>query len=89
MARTPLFYQPLLVLLTPVRSNGDDKRSFADWQHLIGTALVLIATDAFQKYQSATGGVLDPATNLLSITSTQFANLKSLFINVNGVCVQS
>lgn len=63
--------------------------SYADWQYLIGTILVLIATDAFQKYQSATGGVLDPGTNLLSITSIQLANLKSFFINVNGVCIQS
>ncbi|KAF9015688.1 aspartic protease [Cyathus striatus] len=50
-----------------------------------GTTLVLIATDGFNKYKSATGGVLDNATGLLRLTSTQFANLKSLFFTTNGV----
>lgn len=48
----------------------------------------MIATDAFKKYQSATG-VLDQTTSLLTITSVQLANLESFFINVNDVCVSS
>jgi len=50
-----------------------------------GTTLILLATDAFNRYKSATGGVADRNTGLLRITSTQFANLKSLFFNINGV----
>lgn len=50
-----------------------------------GTTLLLLATDAFNAFQKATGGVMDSNTSLLSITSTQFANLKSLFINISGV----
>ncbi|KLO10453.1 acid protease [Schizopora paradoxa] len=50
-----------------------------------GTTLTLIATDAFQRYQRATGGVMDSATGLLKITPAQFANLKSLFFKINGV----
>ena len=56
---------------------------------IIGTTLILIATDAFNKYQKATGGVPDSATSLLTITSNQYADLQSIFlsVNVNGVCV--
>ncbi|KAI9439326.1 aspartic peptidase A1 [Lactarius indigo] len=49
-----------------------------------GTTLVLIATDAFNRYKSATGGVLDASTGLLKITSTQFSNLQSLFFTSGG-----
>ncbi|KAF9343100.1 hypothetical protein BGX26_006270, partial [Mortierella sp. AD094] len=53
-----------------------------------GTTLLLLASDAFKKFQSASGGVLDSATNLLSITPDQFANLKSLFVNINDVAFE-
>ncbi|KAJ7459167.1 aspartic peptidase A1 [Mycena galericulata] len=43
-----------------------------------GTTLVLIATNAFTKYQKATGGKLDSTTGLLKITSSQFAALSNL-----------
>jgi hypothetical protein len=48
--------------------------------------LVEIATDAYDIYQKATdiGGVLDKATNF---SSTQYANLKGVFIMIIGVCV--
>ncbi|GJE93383.1 A1 family peptidase [Phanerochaete sordida] len=49
-----------------------------------GTTLVLIASDAFQKYQTATGGVKDSNTGLLSITSDQYARLQSLFFSTSG-----
>ncbi|KAG2141894.1 aspartic proteinase [Suillus clintonianus] len=42
------------------------------------TALIYIATDAFDKYQSATGATLDAATGLLSVTSDQYSALKNL-----------
>lgn len=57
--------------------------------NLVGTSLVLIATDAFVKYKKATGGVLDETTTLLKITPDQYAKLKSLFFIVRGVCVLS
>lgn len=50
-----------------------------------GTTLILIASDAFEKYQSATGGTLDSTTGLLQITSDQYAQLSSLFFTVGGV----
>jgi cathepsin E len=50
-----------------------------------GTTLVLLATDAFTKYQTATGAVPDSATGLLKITSAQFSALKSLFFTAGGV----
>ncbi|EMD32654.1 hypothetical protein CERSUDRAFT_118681 [Gelatoporia subvermispora B] len=50
-----------------------------------GTTLVLIASDAFSRYERATGGVNDEATGLLRLTTAQFDNLQSLFFNINGV----
>ncbi|KAI0773234.1 aspartic proteinase from Irpex Lacteus [Trametes elegans] len=50
-----------------------------------GTTLLLIATDAFQKYQNATGAVKDNVTGLLRITPAQFQNLQSLFFTIGGV----
>jgi len=47
-----------------------------------GTTLVLIATDAFSKYQSVTGGVKDSATGLLKITSDQYSALQPLNFNI-------
>ncbi|TDL25598.1 aspartic peptidase A1 [Rickenella mellea] len=49
-----------------------------------GTTLVLIATDAFNRYKSATGAVPDNATGLLRLTTTQFSNLQSLFFTIAG-----
>jgi cathepsin E len=49
-----------------------------------GTTLLLLASDAFQKYQSATGGVLDQDTGLLTITSDQYTNLHSLFFSIGN-----
>ncbi|KAF8801895.1 aspartic protease [Phlegmacium glaucopus] len=53
-----------------------------------GTTLTLIATDAFNRYQAATGAVIDRATGLLRITSAQFASLKNLSFIINGVSFQ-
>ncbi|KAH9016897.1 acid protease [Lactarius pseudohatsudake] len=78
-----------------------------------GTTLVLIATDAFQKYQKATGATLDQyvvlpvsaaqtfdrkflsphfyfashsrTTTLLTLTNSQFGNLRSLLFRIGGV----
>jgi len=63
----------------------------AQWTHVVdttatGTTLILIATDAYNSYRSLTGGVLDANTGLLKITSTQYANLKTLNFNIHGVC---
>lgn len=49
-----------------------------------GTTLILIASDAFEKYQAATGGTLDSTTGLLRITSDQYAQLSSLFFTAGG-----
>ncbi|KAH9847941.1 acid protease [Lenzites betulinus] len=49
-----------------------------------GTTLLLLATDAFQAYQRATGATLDNETGLLTLTEAQFDNLESLFFNIGG-----
>ena len=41
-----------------------------------------LALDAYDIYASATGGVLDEGTNLLSITPAQYGNLQSLFFDI-------
>ncbi|KAG1868590.1 acid protease [Suillus subluteus] len=50
-----------------------------------GTTLILIASDAFNKYQSATGGTLDESTGLLKISSDQYNQLSSLYFTTGGV----
>ncbi|KAI0345956.1 acid protease [Trametopsis cervina] len=49
-----------------------------------GTTLLMIATDAFKKYESLTGAKLDNTTGLLTITEQQFENLQSMFFNIGG-----
>ena len=66
------------------------EKSCADWQwHLVGTTLLLIATDAFDRYRKCTGAVFDQDTQFLKITPAQYENLKSIFVHVAGVCVLS
>jgi pepsin A len=66
-----------------------------------GTTLILIATgryfilrqwnsakhnsDAFDKYQSATGAIFDQATGLLKISLDQYNMLSSLYFTIGGV----
>jgi hypothetical protein len=47
--------------------------------------MILIATDAFNRYKSATGGVANASTGPLKITSSQFSALQTLNFHVNGV----
>ncbi|KAG6842467.1 hypothetical protein C0991_007597 [Blastosporella zonata] len=49
-----------------------------------GTTLLLVASDAFSRYRTATGAVPDNNTGLLRITAAQLTNLKSLFFTING-----
>ncbi|KAG2350726.1 acid protease [Suillus weaverae] len=49
-----------------------------------GTTLILIASDAFSAYQSATGATLDQSIGLLYITSTQYSALENLNFNVGS-----
>ncbi|KAM6501325.1 acid protease [Amanita muscaria] len=49
-----------------------------------GTTLCLVATDAFVLYQSLTGAKPDSQTGLLTITSSQYAKLKTIHFNING-----
>ncbi|KAG1748362.1 acid protease [Suillus paluster] len=49
-----------------------------------GTTLILIATDAFNQYKSATGATMDQTTGLLTITSDQYAKLQTLTFNIGG-----
>ncbi|KAJ7263179.1 acid protease [Mycena haematopus] len=47
-----------------------------------GTTLLMIATDAFQAYQQATGATADSTTGLLTVTQDQFDNMQSLFFQI-------
>ncbi|KAG0703299.1 aspartic peptidase domain-containing protein [Suillus ampliporus] len=49
-----------------------------------GTTLILIASDAFANYQSATGATMDQTTGLLSVTLTQYDALHNLNFNVGS-----
>ncbi|KAF9806956.1 hypothetical protein IEO21_08446 [Rhodonia placenta] len=49
-----------------------------------GTTLLLLASDAFSKYEKATGGVLDNTTGLLTITEAQYESLESLYFVIGG-----
>ncbi|EKM51592.1 uncharacterized protein PHACADRAFT_212233 [Phanerochaete carnosa HHB-10118-sp] len=49
-----------------------------------GTTLLLLATEMFQVYQKATGGVLDATTGLLKVTQEQYENLQSLIFTIGG-----
>ncbi|KAJ7274224.1 aspartic peptidase domain-containing protein [Mycena rebaudengoi] len=49
-----------------------------------GTTLLLIATDAFQAYQRATGATVDRTTGLLTITDEQLDQLQSLFFQISS-----
>jgi pepsin A len=48
------------------------------------TVLILIATDAFKTYKTATGATLDETTGLLKITPDQYSNLKPLIFTIGG-----
>ncbi|KAJ7201369.1 family A1 protease [Mycena pura] len=49
-----------------------------------GTTLIYLATNAFNAYQAATGGVPDPTTGLLSITPEQLADLEDFNFDIAG-----
>ncbi|KAG1842527.1 acid protease [Suillus subalutaceus] len=50
-----------------------------------GTTFILIASDAFDKYQSATGATFDESTEMLKISSDQYDQLSSLYFTTGGV----
>ncbi|KAG1891615.1 acid protease [Suillus fuscotomentosus] len=50
-----------------------------------GTTLILIATDAFNKYQSATGATFNEEVGLLQISSDQYDQLSPLYFAIGGV----
>ncbi|KAG2048392.1 acid protease [Suillus hirtellus] len=50
-----------------------------------GCTLILIATDAFEKYQSATGATFNEEVGLLQITSDQYDQLSSLYFTIGEV----
>ncbi|KAJ7143506.1 acid protease [Mycena crocata] len=49
-----------------------------------GTTLLLLATDAFQAYQQATGATADRTTGLLTVTEAQFSQMESLFFQIGN-----
>ncbi|KAG0705808.1 acid protease [Suillus ampliporus] len=53
-----------------------------------GTTLIFIATDAYDKYQSATGGTLDENTDMLKISLDQYEKLSSLYFTVGGIAYE-
>ena len=55
--------------------------------NIIGTTLILLATQAYDSYQNLTGAVLDDDTGLLRVTTSQYNALENLIFDINGVCV--
>ncbi|KAJ7451640.1 acid protease [Mycena latifolia] len=53
-----------------------------------GTTLLLIATDAFQAYQQATGATADSTTGLLTVTEEQFDQMQSLFFQIGDTTLE-
>ncbi|KZT02222.1 acid protease [Laetiporus sulphureus 93-53] len=49
-----------------------------------GTTLILLSTDGYSAYMEATGATEDETTGLLTISSTDYDNLQSLFFNIGG-----
>ncbi|KAF7312284.1 AB hydrolase-1 domain-containing protein [Mycena indigotica] len=49
-----------------------------------GTTLILLATDAFSAYKSATGATYDNSTGLLKISTEDFHRLKNLDFHIGG-----
>ncbi|KAK3835590.1 MAG: acid protease [Linnemannia gamsii] len=52
------------------------------------TTRLLLASDAFHKFQDATGATLDPATGFLSITPDHYHSMNSLFIHIGGTAFE-
>ncbi|KAF9286314.1 hypothetical protein BGZ68_003049 [Mortierella alpina] len=50
-----------------------------------GTTLLLLATDIYNTFRTATDAVHDEVTGLLTLNARQFASMKSLFVHINGV----
>ncbi|KAH9934569.1 aspartic peptidase A1 [Epithele typhae] len=53
-----------------------------------GTTLILIASDAFERYTQLTGATEDEDVGLLKITQEQFNNLQSLFFTIGEVAYE-
>ncbi|KAJ7816831.1 aspartic peptidase A1 [Mycena leptocephala] len=53
-----------------------------------GTTLLLLPSDGFTAYTTATGAVADIETGLLRITAAQFGSLQSLFFTMSGVTLE-
>ncbi|GJE93106.1 A1 family peptidase [Phanerochaete sordida] len=49
-----------------------------------GTTLILLATDAFDHYTTATGATMDPATGLLKLPAVKYDSIQSLFFKIGG-----
>lgn len=49
-----------------------------------GTTLVLLATDAYARYATATGATPDTATGLLTISAVDYAKLQSLYFTIGS-----
>lgn len=47
--------------------------------------MIRLATEAYAAYVRATGSQLDQSVGLLSISSSSFSTLQSLFLEINGV----
>ncbi|KAH7926943.1 acid protease [Leucogyrophana mollusca] len=62
----------------------DETAGIVDTGMTLSTSGLMLFTDAFSQYESATGGTMDETTGLLTITSEQYDNLQTLTFNVGG-----
>ena len=63
----------------PVSSDGLKFRDYPDTRCCV---------DGYSAYMEATGATEDETTGLLTISSTDYDNLESLFFNIGGVCLR-
>ncbi|PSR84188.1 hypothetical protein PHLCEN_2v5476 [Hermanssonia centrifuga] len=49
-----------------------------------GTSMILLASDAYEAYQKATGAVEDQRTGFLTLSKEQYGNLQPLNFNIGG-----
>jgi hypothetical protein len=65
------------------------KKVINDISLAIGTTIVLLANDAFNVYQNATGATPDNTTGLLTISHTQYNQLHNLSFLVSDVIIST
>ncbi|KAG2358584.1 acid protease [Suillus spraguei] len=88
-----MVYTPITDIAPSSSAWGIKQRITYGQEEILGTTdgvidisidLIYIATDAYERYEAATGGTLDPRTGLLRITRDQYMALQPLEFHIGG-----